>query len=165
MRDISGVVIGIVAQIDPATPAVIVTYPWMTPPQLSAWAPIAALLTGQNRGTYYMPEIGDEALIAFEHGKFDHPFVVGFLWNGQDTPPANDPELRLIRSLNGHEIAIYDPKPQSGDQGYVKISDAHGNVLKLANGSLTISSVGTLQITAPNVVINGRVVSPVGPPI
>jgi phage baseplate assembly protein V len=165
MKDIAGVVVGVVTQIDAATPAILVNYPWMSPPQSSTWAPISALMAGPNRGTYYMPEIGDEVLIAFEHGKFDHPFVVGFLWNGQDTPPANNPKLRLIRSLNGHEIALYDPAPSGGDQGYVKISDAHGNVIKLANGALTITGVGNLQINAPNVSINGRLVSPIGPPI
>jgi len=165
MRNIAGVVIGLVSAVDPATPALKLSFPWMQPAQTSNWAPIATLMAGNNRGSYYMPEEGDEVLVAFEHGHFDHPFVVGFLWNGVDTPPANDQELRLIRSKNGHEIAIYDPAPSGGDQGYVKISDAHGNVVKLANGALSITGVGTLQINAPNVTINGRLVAPIGPPI
>ena len=44
-------------------------------------------------------------------------------------------------------------------------SDAHGNTIELANGQISVTAVGTLQIHAPNVIINGRVVAPVGPPI
>lgn len=165
MKAINGVVIGLVINVDPATPALMLSFPWMSPAQNSNWAPIATLMAGNNRGSFYMPELGDEVLVAFEHGNFDHPFVVGFLWNGVDKPPANQQELRLIRSKNGHEIALYDPTPAGGDQGYVKISDAHGNVIKLANGVLSITGVGTLQITAPAVTINGRAVAPIGPPI
>ena len=165
MRAIAGVVIGLVADVDPATPALKVTFPWMEPAQTSNWAPIATLMAGNNRGSYFMPEQGDEVLVAFEHGNFDHPFVVGFLWNGVDTPPANDPQLRLLRSRNGHEIAIYDPDPLGGDEGYVKISDAHGNVVKLSNAELTITGLASLKIEAPVVTINGRTVAPIADPI
>jgi uncharacterized protein involved in type VI secretion and phage assembly len=122
-------------------------------------------MSGRGRGAYYMPEIDDEVLVAFEHGDFAHPFVVGFLWNGADPPPSRERRLRLIHSVNGHEIALYDAEPKGGDRGFVRIRDAHGNTIELANGRLSITSVGSLQIKAPNVVINGRLVAPVGPPI
>jgi uncharacterized protein involved in type VI secretion and phage assembly len=162
---ITGVVIGIVKEIDAQRACIKVDFPWMQPPQRSHWAPIATLMSGRNRGVYYLPEIDDEVLIAFDQGKFDDPFVVGFLWNGVDVPPANDQHLRLIRSVNGHEIAIYDPPVSQGDKGYVHIKDAQGNSVELANGRITITGKGTIQILAPNVTINGRLVSPVGPPI
>ncbi len=40
-----------------------------------------------------------------------------------------------------------------------------GNLVELANGQITIKGVGLVQISAPVVTINGRVVAPVGPPI
>jgi uncharacterized protein involved in type VI secretion and phage assembly len=160
-----GVVVGTVRDVDPAAGAVIVEFVWMHPPQKSHWAPIATLMSGRGRGAYYMPEVDDEVLVAFEHGEFDHPFVVGFLWNGADPPPTTERRMRLIRSVNGHEIAIYDPESKGGDRGFVRIKDAHGNTIELANGRLSITAVGSLQIKAPNVVINGRLVAPVGPPI
>jgi uncharacterized protein involved in type VI secretion and phage assembly len=165
MKDVQGVVIGIVKEIDPAIGAVKLDFPWMVPPQRSHWAPIATPMSGRGRGMYYMPELEDEALVAFDHGKFDHPYVVGFIWNGQDTPPSSERRLRLIHSVNGHEIGIYDPEPAAGDQGFIRIQDAHGNVIELANGRISIRAVGMLQLNAPNVTINGRLVAPVGPPI
>jgi len=165
MSTIHGVVIGIVKEIDPAQAAVKLDFPWKQPAQRSNWARIAAPMSGGKRGVYTMPELDDEALVAFDHGHFDHPFVVGFLWNGQDKPPADKRELRVIRSVNGHEIILYDPPAQGGDKGFIRIKDAHGNLLEMANGRITIQSVGTLQLNAPNVVINGRLVAPVGPAI
>jgi uncharacterized protein involved in type VI secretion and phage assembly len=164
-QTMNGVVIGIVKEIDGQRACIKVEFPWMQPPQPSHWAPVATLMSGGKRGAYYMPEIGDEVLVAFDHGKFDHPFVVGFLWNGVDEPPANDLHMRIIRSVNGHEIAIFDPPVAAGDKGYVRIKDAHGNSIELANGRITIAGVGAIQINAPAVAINGRLVAPVGPPI
>ena len=60
-------------------------------------------MAGKERGFWYMPEVGDEALVAFELGDFDHPFVVGFLHNGVDTPPDDDidREVRRMRTVSG----------------------------------------------------------------
>ena len=122
----------------------------------SAWAAIAAPMAGNNRGLFLMPEVGDEVLVAFDRGSFDHPYVIGFLWNGVDHPPTNDLHLRLFRSVNGHEIAVYDPPVSGGDQGYIRLKDAQGNVVELGNAHITIRSIGTIAIEAPSITINGR---------
>jgi uncharacterized protein involved in type VI secretion and phage assembly len=166
VKEIKGVVTGTVKEIDPATGAIKVEFNWMSPPQRSHWAPIATLMSGKGRGCYYMPEIDDEALIVFDQGDFDHPYVIGFLWNGMDTPPSTEQHLRLIHSVNGHEIGIYDPVQQTGgDKGFIRIQDAHGNMIELGNRHITITGTGNIQISAPNVTINGRLVAPVGPSI
>ncbi|MCK9621360.1 MAG: phage baseplate assembly protein V [Methylobacter sp.] len=165
MKQCNGVVIGIVKEIDPTLGCIKVDFPWMIPPQRSHWAPIASLMGGKKRGAFFMPEIDDEALLAFEQGDFDHPYVVGFLWNGVDDPPTTDPHRRVIHSVNGHEVEIYDPDISGGDKGYIRLKDAHGNLIELANARITIQSVAMINIQAPSVIINGRPVAPVGPPI
>jgi len=130
----------------------------------SARAPIATPMAGKKRGVYFMPEVGDEVLVAFDRGYFDHPYVIGFLWNGIDRPPENDPHLRLIHSVNGHEIAIYDP-PGEGDKGYILLQDANGNKVELKQGGITIHSVGPITIEAPAVAINGQAVTIKAPTI
>jgi len=134
-------------------------FPWLSDSQQSSWAPIAAPMAGKSRGVFFMPEVGDEVLVSFEHGDFDHPFVVGFLWNGVDVPPSGDPHRRLVHSVNGHEIEINDRPVSAGDKGFIRIEDAHGNKIELANGRISITGVSFIEIKAPQVVINGRPVA------
>jgi uncharacterized protein involved in type VI secretion and phage assembly len=144
---------------------VLVEFPWMEGSTQSYPAAVASLMAGGGRGAWFMPEEGDEVLVAFDQGQVEHPYIVGFLWNGAQRPPTNDRQMRMIRSVNGHEIVIYDPDPEAGDQGYIRLQDAHGNLVELANGSITIRSAGAIQIQAPQVVINGRPVGPAPRPI
>ena len=55
-----------------------------------------------------MPEEGDEAIVAFEHGDFNHPFVLGFLWNGVDKTPENTIKNRIILTPGGHTLRFED---------------------------------------------------------
>lgn len=160
---VHGLLIGVVTELDATLGRVKVSVPELEID--TYWAPIAAAMAGNGRGAYFMPEVGDEVLVGFHHAKFDHPYVVGFLWNGQDAPPRTDGQVRVFRSVNGHELAFYDPKVSGGDKGYIQITDAHGNQIELANGRITVKGVGLIQINAPVVTINNRIVSPVGPPI
>jgi uncharacterized protein involved in type VI secretion and phage assembly len=124
------------------------------------WAPVATLMSGGGRGSWFMPERGDEVLVAFDRGHVDFPYIVGYLWNGANRPPSTDPQLRLMRSVNGHEIAMYDPGVSGGDAGYIRIKDAHGNMVELSNAQVVITSRASITLTAPTVTINGRLVAP-----
>ncbi len=33
-----------------------------------AWARMTTLFAGDNRGSWFLPDVGDEVLVAFEHG-------------------------------------------------------------------------------------------------
>lgn len=161
-RRIPGVVVGVVVdREDPEGQGRIrVQYPWLDESTHSPWAPIAVPMAGGDRGTFYMPELDDEVLVAFEHGDFDHPFVVGFLWNGQDQPPTTDNSRRLFRSVNRHEIEMYDSDGSGGNPGYIRIKDAMGNTVELSNAKISITGVGMIEIQAPSVLINQRPVVP-----
>lgn len=167
MNKINGVVVGIVKDFnDPEKLGRIkVNFPWLSGNNSSQWARISTLMAGKGRGSWFMPEKEDEVLVTFDHGDVQHPYIIGFLWNGEDKPPITDPQRRLIRSVNGHEIEIYDPDISQGDQGYIRLKDAHGNLIELANGRISINSISFIEINAPRVVINGRPVAPVPSPI
>lgn len=107
MRDQQGVVNGIVKAIDKQG-RLQVEFRSMPGAPRSAWAPVAAPMAGKGRGAFFMPEVGDEVLVAFLFGKFDQPFVVGALWNGPDVPPETDPRTRTIRTVSGHVLQFED---------------------------------------------------------
>ena len=68
------------------------------------WARIATLMAGKERGTYFIPEVGDEVLVAFEHGDIHYPYIIGSLWNGKEKPFETNSDgknnLRVIVKLN-----------------------------------------------------------------
>lgn len=167
MSKLFGVYVGLVVNVeDPqGMGRVKLRFPWMEDEPESNWARVATLMAGPDRGSWYMPVVEDEALVAFERGDPSFPYVLGFLWNGKDKPPQTDPKVRLVRSVNGHEIEITDPGVSGGDKGRVRIKDAHGNVIELSNGRISIKGVSLVEINGPQVVINGRPVVIAGGPI
>jgi uncharacterized protein involved in type VI secretion and phage assembly len=110
MKRYPGVATGIVKSLDDpeGQGRIQLQFPWLSASQRSAWAPVAAALAGKERGAFFMPEIDDEVLVAFEHGDFDHPFIVGFLWNGVDPPPETTPKNRIIKTPGGHQLRFED---------------------------------------------------------
>ena len=63
-----------------------IKYDWMNE-ERSAWARMTTPSAGGGRGFMFMPEKGDEVLVAFEHGDPERPYVIGALWNGVDSAP------------------------------------------------------------------------------
>ena len=91
------------------------------------WARVAQPAAGAGRGFYWLPEVGDEVLIAFELGQANCPYVLGALWNGKDKPMdgayADDNTTRMIQTKSGHKIVLCD---KSGEEKIV-IADKSGN--------------------------------------
>lgn len=157
MDTIDGVVIGLVTQVQPGQ--VKVNLPWLADDQESDWIRIATAMSGNNRGSFLMPELRDEVLVAFDQGDPRLPYIVGFLWNGQDAPPGQDVRDRRITSKNGHEVRFLDATPSQGSLGALVIEDAHGNRIVMSNGKITIQAHGLLEIDASVITLNGRIVA------
>jgi phage baseplate assembly protein V len=159
MSVINGVVVGLVTRVDDPRKLgrIKVHFPWLDEKHETDWVRIATMMAGGDRGSFFMPEVNDEVLVAFEHGDARFPFVVGFLWNGQDKPPAKDVRDRILKSKNGHQIRFLDSTPSGGSKGALVIEDAHGNRITMSNAKIMIKSTATLQLDAPSVVIQGKV--------
>ena len=56
----------------------------------------------RTAASYFLPEVGDEVLVAFERGDLRFPYVLGSLWNGKDKPPSTNDDgkndVRMIHS-------------------------------------------------------------------
>jgi uncharacterized protein involved in type VI secretion and phage assembly len=136
LSKINGVVVGLVTNVaDPLKQnRVKVHFPWLDDGHESDWVRIATAMAGGARGSMLMPEVNDEVLCAFEHGDARFPYVIGFLWNGQDAPPGTDVRDRKIVSNNKHQIRFLDATPSGGSKGALVIEDAHGNRITMSNG-------------------------------
>lgn len=129
-----------------------VKFPWMTDDAESDWARVVGAGAGPEAGTFIMPEVDDEVLVAFEHGDFSRPVVLGGLWNGQhQIPPqpagaasGEKPKVRTWRSRNGHAITFYDDADKKVD---VVTADGHTITLDDANKKIEMTSKGGLTVT------------------
>jgi uncharacterized protein involved in type VI secretion and phage assembly len=124
------------------------TYPTMPGQAMSKWTQVASPMGGKDRGVWLIPEVGDVAVVGFERGNVDDPFVLGFVWNDIDKPPSTSVRERMIRSVNGHTIRMLDSTPKNGNKGALVIEDAHGNSIVLTNGSVRVLSKGQLELYA-----------------
>jgi uncharacterized protein involved in type VI secretion and phage assembly len=139
-----------------------------------AWARIATLMAGRNRGTWFVPDVDDEVLVAFEGGDPRVPYVVGALWNGTDTPPqtmdgAGRNPRKVIRSRNGVKVTLVDedgreqfivetPGGQkltlSDGPGSIEAADSNGNSVKLEASGVTVLASATVTIQAAQVKVS-----------
>ena len=130
-----------------------VEFPWLSEQSESHWARIATLMTGNDRGAYFLPEVGDEVLVAFEHGDIHHPFVLGGLWNGVDKPPETNSDgknnRRLFKSRSGHKIILDD---KDGSEKIEIIDKTGKNMITVdsAKNTITISSEKDIELLAKN---------------
>jgi uncharacterized protein involved in type VI secretion and phage assembly len=130
MQQCKGVAQGLVRSLeDPLNEGrVQVEFPWLPNEADWPWAPVAVPLSGGSRGMQFMPEAGDEVLVAFEQGDCDHPFVVGFLWNGGAPPPETGTTTnRVILTPGGHTLRFED----GGSTAEGSSSDANNDEKKM----------------------------------
>lgn len=134
-------------------------FPWMADAVESHWAPVATLYAGKGRGWYFMPEVGDEVLVVFEHGDINHPYVVGSLWNGQDPLPEpghpdGENNHKILETRAGHTMTFDDT---SGAERISIIDSSLDNrmVIDVAGDEISIvAATGDIHIKAPAGSIN-----------
>ena len=154
-QKISGVVVGVVSKNkdDEGLGRVKVIFPWLSETEESQWARVATLMAGEKRGALFLPEVGDEVLVAFEQGDRDRPYVIGALWNGKDKPPKTNDNgknnIRLIQSRSGHQIILDD----TDGSEKIEITDKTGKnsiVWDAAENTITITAEKDIVLKAPS---------------
>ncbi len=119
-----------------------VRFDWFDGQMESEWCRVRQLYAGNGYGTFFIPEVGDEVLVAFILGDMRQPIILGGLYNGTDKPPSfhdRDKDEKLIRTKAGHKIILDDTK---GSQK-ITIEDSSGNhsiVIDTVANSITIKS-------------------------
>src|SRR3954470_5405642 len=110
----NGITVGIVSSLkdDENLGRIRVRYPVLDDEE-SEMARVATLMAGGDRGSRFLPEPGDEVLIAFEQNDPRRPYVVGSLWSTADRPPEDDGDQeannrRFIKSRAGALIGFDD---------------------------------------------------------
>ena len=165
-----GIHIGLVTDVEDATNAgrVKLKMPSQDPDGTAQmWARVAVPFAGKNRGAFFIPDVGDEVVVAFVAGDPRHPVVLGSLWNGASQVPEKisgkaidrwsftgkaGTRVAIIEKSQGSEtVSLETPLGVSGtftDEGGGKIElSAAGNTLTMDSGGITINAPAGFKLT------------------
>ena len=92
------------------------------------WARVAMPYAGDSWGIYFLPEVGDQVLLAFEQGNIERPYVIGcvgqkaddFLKKSKDEHNKN----KRIVSKHGNTFQILDAEQGEGTEDKIEIFTA-----------------------------------------
>jgi phage baseplate assembly protein gpV len=114
-RKFYGVTVGrVINPLDPLTLGrVQVQLPMIDDVELSPWARVAVPMAGLMHGHYFIPNVGDQVLVAFENGELAAPYILGSLWSATSPPPLPSPvpQIRVLRTLAGNQIVFTEAPP------------------------------------------------------
>lgn len=156
----AAVTIGVVDSLeDPASMnRVRVRLPWRGETGDGVWARLATLDAGDGYGTVFVPDVGQEVLVAPLDGDPATLVVLGSLFNGTQAAPATvsggKNPVRTIVTPDGHRIVLED-----GDASAVTIETPAGNRLRLAEADSEVTlthgdSGNVLTLSAGGIELN-----------
>ncbi len=108
----------------------------------SGWARVAVPFVGAQ----FIPDIGDEVLVAFGEGALEDPYIIGSLWSMKEKPPVIDPlNLKhLMKSRLGNTIMIDDTPAQPN----VSLKTLTGQTVELQDAPPKITIKDKLGLNA-----------------
>ncbi|MBF8277357.1 MAG: phage tail protein [Candidatus Brocadiaceae bacterium] len=118
----------------------------------SNWARVVSFMAGKERGGFFLPEVDDEVLVAFEFGDINMLYVIGALWNGVDKPPETNGDGKnnkgFITSRSGHIIRLNDEDGKEMIE-IVDKTEKNSIVFDTAKNTITISTDKDITLSAP----------------
>jgi uncharacterized protein involved in type VI secretion and phage assembly len=141
------------------------------------WARVVAPFAGADRGAFWLPDVDDEVFVVLVQGDPRQPVILGGLWNGASTPPAQIDsganKHKMLKSKNGITFTMEDESGQEtlkletpGGQkvtlkdgpGSITIEDSNGNSIKLETSGITINAAAKVSVQASSVDVTAGMV-------
>jgi phage baseplate assembly protein V len=141
-------------------------------PGIDVWAHVAVPTAGSQHGTYLIPQVGDQVVVAFVSGDVRAAVVIGSVWNSAEAVPVSSPTdavtKRVLRTPAGHELS-FDDAAQSVtlttstqqkitvDPARIELSAAGGQAkVTLEGGRITLEAALGIHLKAPIVSTEAR---------
>lgn len=99
----------------------------------------------KNRGWVFVPEVGDQVMVSYEHGNPDGPYVTGSVFHsGSGKGGDKDNKVKSIITRSGNAIVFDD------ETGSIVITDQTGKQLIMLDGTDAITVMAKRSITLTN---------------
>ena len=141
-----------------------VELPWMDGKSKLLWARMSSLYASNAMGTFFLPEVGDEVVVAFVNQDPMHPVVLGSFYGEKHKSPYEfEPKnnikaivtrenLRVEFNEEKKEITISTPGENkmviSDDAKSITLTDQHQNEIKMNDGGITLTSAKDIILEA-----------------
>lgn len=99
----------------------------------------------KNRGWVFVPEVGDQVMVSYEHSNPDRPYVTGSVFHsGSGKGGDKDNKVKSIITRSGNAIVFDD------ETGSIVITDQTGKQLIMLDGTDAITVMAKKSITLTN---------------
>ena len=92
------------------------------------WAKMVQMSSGSKWGTYFLPEVGDQVMLVFDHGIIDKPYVIGCVPKDNDNfytkAMDKDNQYKRITTKHGSTIEFVDNEKGDGEKDSITIKTA-----------------------------------------
>ena len=165
---IQGLHIGVVTSLeDPdGQNRIMVKLPTIMAADDGIWSRVSTLDAGNNRGTFFLPEIGDEVIVGFINNDPRHAVVLGMVNSAHFPAPltaAEDnhekgyvsrSEMKMIFNDDKKTIQIETPAGNkllfSEEDTAIKLEDQNGNKFTMDSGGIKVESILHIELAAPS---------------
>lgn len=149
---------------------VMVRLPVISPEDEGTWARVATLDAGEERGSFFRPEIGDEVIVGFLNDDPRHPIIIGSCHSSAKPAPLeatdenhekgfvtrsgmkwlfnDDKKNVLLETPDGNKILV------SGEDQSIQLEDQNGNKITMDSSGITIESARDINLKASQGDIN-----------
>ncbi|MEO8234258.1 MAG: phage baseplate assembly protein V [Flavobacterium sp.] len=129
-----------------------VTFAWQEGKD-TPWLRMINPHAGGGKGMYFIPEIGEEVLVAFENGNAEKPFILGSMYNGAESSSyaSSGNDQKVIQTRSGTKIIMNDAEGSvfiEDPSGNTWIMDGKGNINVNAPNDITMNAGGSISMTA-----------------
>ena len=180
LAGVQGLQIGIVTQLenDPdGENRILVRMPIISGDEQGIWARVSTLDAGSDRGSFFLPEIGDEVIVGFINNDPDHPVVLGMMNSSAKPAPltASDDnhekgfttrsKMKFIFNDDKKSVVLETPAGKKitvdEDAGVIKLEDENSNTItmnpdgiKMESGKdIILKATGDVKIDGINITI------------
>lgn len=164
---VNGLQVGIVTQLesDPnGENRILVRLPIIDSSEQGIWARVSTLDAGDNRGSFFLPEISDEVIVGFINGSPNDPIVLGMMNSSAKPAPLTSSddnhekgfvtrsEMKFIFNDDKKSVILETPAGKKitvdEDAGIIQIEDENSNKMTMDSSGIVIESQGDISIKA-----------------